>query len=455
MHPLGVGAVEVDHVGRDPLAEVGLEGIDALVEQRAQLALVPLGRIRIGEVDQAHAGLPEVGLPDITVGLLDEVAGRLGLGEQRRALRDVGVDPDADVQALLVQPGEHALRVRGRCAVPLEVAPVELAHPEAVEVEHRQRQVTLGHLVDEAGDGRLVVVRGEAGGQPQAVGPGGHGGRTPGQGGVALEDLFGCRPVDDEVLQALPRHRELHPLDSLGADLVGDVPRVVDQHAIAAVRQVERNVLVGLLARGAAVGVPDVDDLAVLHHGPEALAEPVDELADPQRQLFMNVGSRVGRMLARSARDNLQVGDGLVPARGEGVAIRAEREIPRRPRRHRGAEPAAGQGARSVRHRHLAMTVLRTDQVEPELFAQPLEVLDPHADDVRQRRAERDGQSGAVQGVATTLDDLGRCRDGERPLPRDDVVRLSGVERRHSGSCPPESVRELHCAAFRVSPGAT
>src|SRR5665647_2934755 len=158
-----------------------------------------------------------------------------------------------------------ALGVREGTRIPLEVAPVELAHPEAVEVEDRQRQVALGHRVDETGDGLLVVVRGEAGREPQAVGPGGDGSRTAGQRRVPLEDLFGRRPVDDEVLKALPGNGELHALNGLRADLVGDVARMVDQHAIAAVRQVERDVLVGLLARGAAVCVPDVHDLAVLH----------------------------------------------------------------------------------------------------------------------------------------------------------------------------------------------
>jgi hypothetical protein len=60
VHALGTRAVEVFHVQRDTFAEVRLEGIDSLVEQPAQLALVPRGRIRVGEVDQTHARLPEV-----------------------------------------------------------------------------------------------------------------------------------------------------------------------------------------------------------------------------------------------------------------------------------------------------------------------------------------------------------------------------------------------------------
>src|ERR1035437_11046130 len=98
---------------------------------------------------------------------------------------------------------DHDLWVREGAWVPREVAPVELTHPEAVEVEDRQRQVTLGHRVDEAVDGRRVVLRSEAGGQPQAVGPGGHVGGTPGQCRVPLQDLLGSWTIDDEVLEAL------------------------------------------------------------------------------------------------------------------------------------------------------------------------------------------------------------------------------------------------------------
>src|SRR5665647_1028963 len=117
---------------------------------------------------------------------------------------------------------------------------------------------------------------------------------------------------------------------------------MVDQHAIAAVRQVERNVLVSLLAGGTAVGVPYVHDLAVLDQRSEALAEPVDELAHAQGQLFMNVGGGPAPMLGGGqagaiddtagrleVRRNFQVADGLVPARCHGATLHAERQAPR------------------------------------------------------------------------------------------------------------------------------
>jgi ABC-type Na+ efflux pump permease subunit len=63
---------------------------------------------------------------------------------------------------------------------------------------------------------------------------------------------------------------------------------VVDEDAVAAVGQVEGHVLVGLLAAGAAVLVPQIDDLAVLDEGREALAQPVDALADAEVELFVD-----------------------------------------------------------------------------------------------------------------------------------------------------------------------
>jgi len=99
VHLHRVRSVEVDDVGRDPLAEVGLEGVDAHGRQPAQLPLEP-GLCRgVGEVDDAHAGLPEVGLPHRAVLPLEKVALLRRLGEERRALADVGVDPEADPEA--------------------------------------------------------------------------------------------------------------------------------------------------------------------------------------------------------------------------------------------------------------------------------------------------------------------------------------------------------------------
>ena len=114
--------------------------------------------------------------------------------------------------------------------------------------------------VDELGD-RLLVVRGrERGAQPQPERPARRQCGSAGQCGVLAEDLLGRGPMDHQIFQRLAGHAELHPRHRLGADLERDQPRVIDEHAVPAVGQVERHVLVRLFAAGAAVGVPDVHD---------------------------------------------------------------------------------------------------------------------------------------------------------------------------------------------------
>ncbi|GAA5039477.1 hypothetical protein GCM10023259_005260 [Thermocatellispora tengchongensis] len=90
VHPLGGGTVEVGDVEWNALPEVGLERVRSLVQQRAQLRLEPPLRLGVGEVDERHAGLPHVPLPDGAVGAPEKEAVPGGLGEQRRALADVG-----------------------------------------------------------------------------------------------------------------------------------------------------------------------------------------------------------------------------------------------------------------------------------------------------------------------------------------------------------------------------
>ena len=210
------------------------------------------------------------------------------LVEERRALRDVGIDPHANLEAARLEPLQHPHRIGEDARIPLEVAPVEGLHPEAVEVEDVQRQVAVGHPLDEAGDGVLVVVGGEGRGQPQAERPRGRQRGPSGERGVVIQHFFGRGPVDDEIVQVLARHAELHALDLLRGDLQRDLLRVVDEDAVAAIGQVKGDVLVRLLAAGAAVLLPQIDDLPVLDERREALAQAVDALADAERQLLVD-----------------------------------------------------------------------------------------------------------------------------------------------------------------------
>ena len=186
VHLLRIGTVKPLDVRRDTLAEVGLEAVDADLHQAFQLVGVPPARVRVGEVVDRQPRLPFVPLPQGAVRALEQVALLFQLTEDRRFLADVRVDPHADLQPFLFQAADHAFRIREGHRVPLEVAPLEGFHPEAVEVEHVQRQVALGHAVDKAVDRRFVVVSGEGGGQPQAERPRRRQRRTPGELRIAV-----------------------------------------------------------------------------------------------------------------------------------------------------------------------------------------------------------------------------------------------------------------------------
>src|SRR5690606_8954534 len=109
------------------------------------------------------------------------------------------------------------------------------------------------------------------------------------------------RTGDKEVLQRFSGYGELHPFHRFAADLERHMPRVVDEHAVAAIGEIERDVLVRLFAGGPTVRVPDIHRLAVLHKRSEPLAETVDQLADSELELLVDEdpsGSRSRLILA-------------------------------------------------------------------------------------------------------------------------------------------------------------
>ncbi len=435
VHPLRVGAVGPGHVDRHAFAEVGLEAVDALREQRLQLGGVPVAGGRACEVDQGHAGLPHVPLPDAAVRALQQMPECPALGEQRGALGDVRVDPDTDAQVTGAQPGQHALRVREDPRIPLEVAPVELAHPEAVEVEDGEGELTLLHALDE-GRHRLLVVRGGEGRrQPQAERPGGRQGRAAGQGRVLAQDVLRRGAVDDVVRQLLGLRAELHPGHDLRGDLEGHLARVVDEDAVARVCEVEGNVLVGLFAAGAAVGLPDVDDLPVLDQRAEALTEAVDGGADLEHQLFAQM-VRAGRVPHDA--------HALGAAAGECAAVRGELDVPGAAAGHPDRQLSRGQGR--------VLVVVRDPRGRPGVGELELRAAGPLAREVRERQADDVGhggvgaecQDGARQQVAAGADGPGRRVDLQRVVRLGDVEDLGRMGRGDALAQKPVAVGELH-----------
>lgn len=69
-----------------------------------------------------------------------------------------------------LQPPQLPLRIREILTIKFEVAPLERAHPEAVEMEHAHGDLALRHPGEERIDGRLVVVRRERRREPAPSG---------------------------------------------------------------------------------------------------------------------------------------------------------------------------------------------------------------------------------------------------------------------------------------------
>ena len=285
VHPHRVRAIKPLYIRGDALAEVGLEHIHALPQQMTQLLFVPCHAVGVGKIIDGATSLPGIPLPDIPVGALEQVALLGTVVPYRRLLTQIGVDPHADLQSTGMDAGEQSLHIREHLLIPLKAAPLVFLQPEAVEVEHGQRDMPLGHAIDKAGDGLFVVAGGERAGQPQTKGPCRGQGRTTGQSGIILDHGLGVSAADDHIIQLFAGHAELHSRHVLGGDLKADGAAVIDQHTVAAVGQVERNVFITDLAGRAAVLVPDVHHLTVLDKIREPLAQTVDLFAHIQLQL--------------------------------------------------------------------------------------------------------------------------------------------------------------------------
>ena len=338
---------------------------------------------------------------------------------------------------------EQTFRIRELGLVPVEVAPFEFLHPTAVEVEHGQRDVALGHAVDELKHGLLIVVGGEGGGQPQAVAPVRNQRGLAGQVGVGVENRLEILTADHGVAHFLARHGELHAGDLFGADFEADLARIVDEQAVLPVGQVERDVLVGLLGAGAAVLVPDVDGLAVLDEVGEAFAKAVDLLAHTEVELFGDVqlAFRVGdEALGTPAgmRDDLAVVqvlevDGLALGDLEGQA-------------------AGGEGPLVV---GFVDFDIRIGFVQAELRAVAailLEVDQLGGDHVFARRRHLDGQNAAVEGHAGVVDRRTERAEQSELLRLDvggvDVCRILDAE---AILDEPAAVEELHTLLLCIS----
>ena len=397
-------AVIPDDVARDTLAEIGLDGVHALIQQRLDLVLEPFTGGRVGEVHQAHAGLPEVGLPDFAIGLAHQIA------------------------LVFVQALQRGFDVAEETLVPLEIAPMELAHPVAVVVEGGQRNITLGHTVDEGVDGGLGV---------------------------------------------------------LGTDLKGDMAAVVDQYAIPIGGHVERDVLVALLGSSAAILIPDVDALTILHVSAEAFAQAVYVFANRQMQLdgnehvgFITGGTVHGHTeFADRLGGDVRFGTELESAQrlacglSEHLAVLAdEGQVPGGALDDLHGKSASGQRDVRAIDADFAITIaVRLNghvitvagfvgiEREPGVFGGALPVFGTHTNHAFRRCGDVHIECGQVQGIVSAAHHGGRGEDVEAfgGGIRRQFVGFTSVEGVDAVTNHPVAVGELHCCCAPCGRGGS
>ncbi|OQA21980.1 MAG: hypothetical protein BWY63_01040 [Chloroflexi bacterium ADurb.Bin360] len=82
VHFLWVGTIGINGIYRNALAEISLEAIHPLRQQGAKPVGIPGARTQVSEVNDSHARLPGVNLPDISVGTPKQVTLRCCLSEE-------------------------------------------------------------------------------------------------------------------------------------------------------------------------------------------------------------------------------------------------------------------------------------------------------------------------------------------------------------------------------------
>ena len=465
---IGVIVVHMDRIctvviyclGGDTLAEVGLDGSNAHLTQLAHAGSEPLGSFRIGEVYDRHARLPQIGLEYAAVRVLDEIALFHADVEQLGLLGDIRVDPAAQTQAAACQTLQHCRRIRELIQIPLEVGPLVLLHPEAVEVEHLERNVALCHTVDEGGNGLFIIGCGEGGGQPQTKGLCRRQCRLSGEVGVVHQNLLQAFAADEEVVQLFARNGEGDLVDGIRSHLEGNLVRAVDQNAVLVGGDIERDALIALLGACAAVGVPVFYVLTVLDEGSELFAEAVNALADIQGQLFPHKGvvgilGIVEEVVVGLDRQTciavelvfLDIGGGTPAAAGEALSVTGEGNIP--------AVCALlnGNGGLSGSHGNEALFVadlvrhiaLREIQLKLGLVLQAaLVVADVHTDHVRCDGGVCDLECDTAQCHCTVPDRTGSGKDLDAVFGGSDIICLNCIGNVKASLVEPESVRKFH-----------
>ena len=208
-----------------------------------------------------------------------------------------------------------------------------------------------------------------------------------------------------------------------------------------AIGQEERDVLVGLIAAGAAVAVPDLDRLAVLDEGGEALAEAIDVDADGKVETLEEM------RCPGSAVDGVAGFPGV--AAGEAHAIADEVEAIAPLARQNGGQRPAAQGDGRLRLFDAADPVVTGEVELGTLSGNALKMGDAHADHPFGRGEQAQGEEHGVELVAT-LQQFARGDVRHQLVTLDQhLVDMNRVQQRQVLRHQPIAVGEFHWRCTR------
>ena len=215
---------------------------------------------------------------------------------------------------------------------------------------------------------------------------------------------------------------------------------MVDEHAVSAVGQIQRDVLVALLGARAAVLVVNVHALAVLDERAEALAHAVDQLADGEVELAAHVGILRAAVVGHARPVGLAIGDVAVAAAGQALAAVVKRHL-RVVFVYANLELARARGDRLAVLRRVKGAVLGQVQFKVRSLVRKARVMgDAHADDALHRRRQLDGQVHAAQRVAASDDALRRAQQAHALAAHLRVIDVGGRKAAHKLLGQPLSV---------------
>ena len=303
-------------------------------------------------------------------------------------------------------------------------------------MEHGERNLPLDHAVHKGEHRFLIVVRREGGGEPEAVGPGGQLRGTAREGGVCREDVLRRLAGTHKVFHRLAGHGKLRLGGGFAANLIGHAPGGIDKHAVAAAAEEERHVLVSLLAVGAAVRVPQVDALAVLHEGAEALAQAVDVFSHGELEPLAQI------RLPRAPVEDM--GHALWAGRCEQPAAEPVFDAPVLPRDHARFQITAAQEPEALLPACLRLLGAAAEREARHGVERAAVVHQMHGDRVAPPGGYPNREQAAVERVAAVLHGHIGAIEREAFCVRRDFVDLTRRLHREAVLRHPHAVRKFH-----------